>query len=98
MEENLCRCNATPTAGSSKDKVVEAEDEEYFPPRVATPPAVPSGVLVPVEAVVESPRRVISDEPLVDRAESRVDCPAENEVPIPLVSSVSASTPDEVMN
>ena len=95
MEDNLCRCNATPVAGSSAVKV--PQEEEYFPPRIATPPGVPGssrGVLVPIYPTIGSSRMEIADDVPVDRAESRVDRPLENVVSIPMVATVSVASSD----
>jgi len=57
------------------------EVDEYQAPRVATPRPSGSGVLVPIDPPVVGPRREISQDPPMDRAES---VPVENTVPLPM--------------
>ena len=79
LKDKICRCNKTPTPGT-KALPIEV-DNEYQAPRVATPRPSRSGVLVPIDPPVVGSRREISQDPLMDCAES---VPIENAVPLPM--------------
>ena len=79
LKDKICRCNKTPTPGT-KALPIEV-DNEYQAPRVATPRPSGSGVLVPIDLPMVGPRREISQDPPMDRAES---VPVENAVPLPI--------------
>ena len=83
MKDRVCRCNKTPTPGS---KALPIEVDEYQAPRVATPVALGSGVLIPIDVPVapSEPRREISVDPPVDRSEDPLPVGENSVVPLPM--------------